>query len=501
LAIGDLAGEEAQPQSRERENSSRRLLFMLAALALGGVFFFLFSRFLTPAKLVLDSCPSGATVFINGRLVGATPLLLSRLRPGSYGLRLEKAGYTPLLKEVPFAESKVLIEVLEPYKTGSLLVDIKPAGAEVLLDGEFIGQTPLRRDDIPAGTYELLVRKANFKTRAWPAVKIGEACAEFKNLELEDTILAMLRSSIESEKQCVAHYMDLGYYFFLNKRLDESAQAYCQALEAAGKPLVFPPQTDKAERDAETRIREAEVIKLLDEIQKKKEKKGNDLARFRSTIEKKEEELSSQPQEWLVTQAIAENKKRNNRLEQAQNVYLTFIGISKNDHDLAQAYIGLLGVRVLLHNLPAIRETERKITLLFKNRADVLRQAGHELYCHQDLYSGEERKEMLTQAENIFRTAIGVDMTREGKGQYNFELGIVLFYQGRYEEAVECYKKSLDEVTNLEARENRSERMVECLKKLNRRDEERTILLQLAKSSRKDIAKKAKTELDKLGDE
>jgi chromosome segregation ATPase len=54
------------------------------------------SRSETPqfvGNLAVDSEPSGATVFINQRPVGVTPVLLKELRAGSYVLRLELEGY------------------------------------------------------------------------------------------------------------------------------------------------------------------------------------------------------------------------------------------------------------------------------------------------------------------------------------------------------------------------------------------------------------------------
>jgi eukaryotic-like serine/threonine-protein kinase len=44
-------------------------------------------------SLAIESLPAGASVFLNGRRSGQTPLVLSDLRAGSYALRLERTGY------------------------------------------------------------------------------------------------------------------------------------------------------------------------------------------------------------------------------------------------------------------------------------------------------------------------------------------------------------------------------------------------------------------------
>lgn len=44
-------------------------------------------------SLSVESRPAGATVFLNGRRVGETPMVLREVAAGSYALRLERAGY------------------------------------------------------------------------------------------------------------------------------------------------------------------------------------------------------------------------------------------------------------------------------------------------------------------------------------------------------------------------------------------------------------------------
>jgi hypothetical protein len=46
-----------------------------------------------PGSLGVDSRPSGAKVFVDGKLAGTTPLSLSTLAPGEYAVRLERDGY------------------------------------------------------------------------------------------------------------------------------------------------------------------------------------------------------------------------------------------------------------------------------------------------------------------------------------------------------------------------------------------------------------------------
>jgi hypothetical protein len=49
----------------------------------------------TTGSLFIESRPSLARVLVDGRLVGTTPLLISDLRPGPHGIRLEHPGHRP----------------------------------------------------------------------------------------------------------------------------------------------------------------------------------------------------------------------------------------------------------------------------------------------------------------------------------------------------------------------------------------------------------------------
>ena len=44
---------------------------------------------------MVDSRPTGARVFVDGRLVGTTPLLLDAVAAGEHGVRFELDGFNP----------------------------------------------------------------------------------------------------------------------------------------------------------------------------------------------------------------------------------------------------------------------------------------------------------------------------------------------------------------------------------------------------------------------
>ncbi|HYF52236.1 MAG TPA: PEGA domain-containing protein, partial [Planctomycetota bacterium] len=66
-------------------------------------------------RLIVRSTPPGASLLVNGRMMGATPLTLDSVPAGSYGLRLEKEGCRPATLNVNVDSSDAVVEQqLEP---------------------------------------------------------------------------------------------------------------------------------------------------------------------------------------------------------------------------------------------------------------------------------------------------------------------------------------------------------------------------------------------------
>ncbi len=104
----------------------------------------------------ISSQPSDAEIIVNGMPQGRTPALLDHLLPGQYVIELRKEGYDTVYKSVALLEKQDLEVDLElAPTTGLLLVDSKPQGVDVLIDGVSRGRTPLVLSDLPLGSYKL----------------------------------------------------------------------------------------------------------------------------------------------------------------------------------------------------------------------------------------------------------------------------------------------------------------------------------------------------------
>ncbi len=131
------------------------------------------ARFVSPttrlevgsAGLFVSSTPGEASLFINGVEVGETSALdVIMLKPGSYLLELRKEGFLPASRMIVLSEGETeLVNVaLTTIAGGSIQIFSTPS-AEILLDGEPVGVTPLTVEASP-GARQVTLQRPGFQT-------------------------------------------------------------------------------------------------------------------------------------------------------------------------------------------------------------------------------------------------------------------------------------------------------------------------------------------------
>ena len=154
-------------------------------------------------RLLVRSTPARASVTVNGKWIGRTPLTMEKLPFGHYVVRVVEPGYrvehnefalnardstrsinvrlvparpptparppavTPPSSRAARPETSTPPAVDGAF-TGALYVDSRPQGANVLLDGRIVGKTPLRLSDVRIGTH--VVRIELPEHRPWSSV-------------------------------------------------------------------------------------------------------------------------------------------------------------------------------------------------------------------------------------------------------------------------------------------------------------------------------------------
>lgn len=118
------------------------------------------------AAITILSQPAGAEIILDGRMLGMTPLQTDILQ-GLHELELKKQGFKPVsFKHSVSAGADVTLEniQLQPVD-GRLSLNSVPAGASILLDGEFQGATPVDLNLIANVEHKLMLSKAGYGTK------------------------------------------------------------------------------------------------------------------------------------------------------------------------------------------------------------------------------------------------------------------------------------------------------------------------------------------------
>jgi hypothetical protein len=107
--------------------------------------------------LVIDTSPAGATVEIDGNFTGESPVR-KRVFVGIHQIKAVKSGYGALiLREIQVERGKKL----EIKRKLPALIQSNPPGAEVYVDDEYKGKTPLSFEFQP-GYHKVLLKKNKY---------------------------------------------------------------------------------------------------------------------------------------------------------------------------------------------------------------------------------------------------------------------------------------------------------------------------------------------------
>lgn len=136
------------------------------------------------AVLAVSSEPAGATVLVDGRSIGVTPLR-SPLPAGTHPVELRLAGFKPWATDVLIKAG--VDQTLGPVRLGLpdavLLVRSKPSAARVLVGGVYRGLTPLRLV-LRAETETSVTLSAPGYSDLERAVRLAPAASSALDLEL-----------------------------------------------------------------------------------------------------------------------------------------------------------------------------------------------------------------------------------------------------------------------------------------------------------------------------
>ncbi len=458
------------------------------------------------AQLSVESQPSGASIMINGRLAGSTPIALQRLPVGDYGIRLEKEGCEPVSLKVALGrDGASLNQKLSALPTGALVVEVKPEGSDVLLDGEFVGQTPLKLEKLAVGSYDLLIRKTNYNAYVSHVDVEAGGTAKFAGIELSDRVLGMLEGLQKTEPQRLTHYIDMAHYYFVNNNLDRAVEVFSQAMELMQTPLNFNgpgyPGKEKMsdiEIAQEERMRKSDETRLLKELDKHKNWPGKDVTAFRQKIEQAQELINSKNlPSWEWAERSARVYLNNNNYEKAARIYQDHIKVAAEGPDLPKAYLALMDLELMRRDLKTTREVFDTFFFMFSSNAEAMRVCG-ETFVNKHLermINSGDRTKLVEMAEKCLRRGVEITYDKKAKAQCEADLGVALLNTGRAADAVVQFQSALEKTEDPALREDRSLSLAGALRRAGKLAEARAVCEQLKESERPATLERVKIEL------
>jgi hypothetical protein len=135
-------------------------------------------------RVLVRSTPPGARVFVDGHGGGETPTTVRDLARGTHQVRLVRDGYTTVERRIAITAAQpsqtLTVAMVKtpppaPAKTEApLVVESKPSGAVVFLDGRQVGTTPLTFPLVQVGSHSVRITLEGY--RPWTsAVQVGAA--------------------------------------------------------------------------------------------------------------------------------------------------------------------------------------------------------------------------------------------------------------------------------------------------------------------------------------
>ncbi|MEI6293068.1 MAG: PEGA domain-containing protein [Methanomicrobiales archaeon] len=143
--------------------------------------------------LQVSSSPSGASVYLNNNYRGITPpddsLDIVNLVPGSYTVSVKKSGYQDYATTVTIQAGKnvQMNAALQPASqsptVASAQISSAPGGADVYVNGAYMGITPLSFQKVQPGTYTIEIRMDGYT----PYTTTGQVIAG-QNIQLSASL-------------------------------------------------------------------------------------------------------------------------------------------------------------------------------------------------------------------------------------------------------------------------------------------------------------------------
>lgn len=159
---------------------------------------------LFPGSAVAVGAPAAAQVYVDGILRAKGPATLF-LPGGRHLVQVTEPGFRPFARQLEVVEDRPLVLPVQlTEQRATLTVDSVPPGAQVMLDDNLVGLTPLVQKKVTPGDYALALSHAGFHTLKRPVsipdgvdVNLGKLALEAPHADLVAHALPNTEVSID----------------------------------------------------------------------------------------------------------------------------------------------------------------------------------------------------------------------------------------------------------------------------------------------------------------
>jgi hypothetical protein len=117
-------------------------------------------------SLTVTSNPSDAVVTIDGYNYGTTPYTFTGLATGYHTIEVNYPGYEAYITNVYMdtgASQQIYADLTSLVSAGSLFIDSTPKGADVYVDGNYQGTSPVTVSGVTAGSHQVEFHLAGYE--------------------------------------------------------------------------------------------------------------------------------------------------------------------------------------------------------------------------------------------------------------------------------------------------------------------------------------------------
>ncbi|HNN93776.1 MAG TPA: PEGA domain-containing protein [Pseudomonadota bacterium] len=191
------------------------------------------SRGVGNVRIIMLTPMPGAQYYVNGRLYDESAALSDQgveIAAGHVVIAVQKDGFGQVKREVNLRPGTTEVIEVELRNVGKLFIASQPPGALVLLDRNLIGQTPLTRENVPAGEHMVEIQKDKHEP---VAQKVMLRAGEQENVSvilhplapppIDKLALQKNLSSFSAVTIPLGHFtadVGVGYAYFANARMN-----------------------------------------------------------------------------------------------------------------------------------------------------------------------------------------------------------------------------------------------------------------------------------------